>query len=266
MANNVMNIATVSFDSKNELEEFLKRVKGKDDDGEKDFSLQSFLPTPESLMIVSPCDDMLVWAVVNEYGCDPENYPENVSHAVLKEVFRFHDNEKLTKADMIDAYNRAGVRHSKLTPLEKGEKVDIMAIPHSIDEFDAVAKQALSNAIAYGYASWYYWRNAYWGTKWDTFEVYTNRVNDTMVCFSFETAWNSPVCAMVELSQMFPSADIRVEYADEDVGGGNCGWYALHSGNFVDDGFPSKGDASINFACDVWGYDADEYRAELESL
>lgn len=37
MANNIMNIMSVSFNSQAELEDFLNRVKGKDDDGEKDF-------------------------------------------------------------------------------------------------------------------------------------------------------------------------------------------------------------------------------------
>lgn len=49
MANNIMNIMSVSFNSQAELEDFLNRVKGKDDDGEKDFSLQSVVPMPESL-------------------------------------------------------------------------------------------------------------------------------------------------------------------------------------------------------------------------
>lgn len=44
MANNIMNIMSVSFNSQAELEDFLNRVKGKDDDGEKDFSLQSVVP------------------------------------------------------------------------------------------------------------------------------------------------------------------------------------------------------------------------------
>lgn len=59
-----MNIMSVSFNSQAELEDFLNRVKGKDDDGEKDFSLQSVVPMPESLQIVSPCDRMLAWAAV----------------------------------------------------------------------------------------------------------------------------------------------------------------------------------------------------------
>lgn len=59
--------------------------------------------------------------------------------------------------------------------------------------------------------------------------------------------------------------DIRVKYADEDIGS-NCGWYALCKGDFVDDGYPSKGNAAIDFACNIWGYDANAYRAEMSLL
>ena len=46
MANNIMNIMSVSFNSQSEFEDFLNLVKGKDDDGEKDFSLHSVVPMP----------------------------------------------------------------------------------------------------------------------------------------------------------------------------------------------------------------------------
>lgn len=90
MTNIVMNIMSVSFNSQAELEDFLNRVKGKDDDSERDFSLQSVIPMPESLQIVSPCDSMLVWAAVNKYGIDPEKYPENVRKAICRETFLLH--------------------------------------------------------------------------------------------------------------------------------------------------------------------------------
>lgn len=91
------------------------------------------------------------------------------------------------------------------------------------------------------------------------------RTNDTEITVNFKTPWNTPTCAIVELSRKFPHANIRVEYADEDIGS-NCGWYALCKGDFVDDGYPSEGNAAIDFACNIWGYDADAYRAEMSLL
>ena len=92
-----------------------------------------------------------------------------------------------------------------------------------------------------------------------------NDNDDTEITVNFKTPWNTPTCAIVELSRKFPYANIRVKYADEDIGS-NCGWYALCKGDFVDDGYPSEGNAAIDFACNIWGYDADAYRAEMSLL
>lgn len=256
MANNIMNIMSVSFNSQAELEDFLNRVKGKDDDGEKDFSLQSVVPMPESLQIVSPCDRMLVWATVNKYGIDPEKYPENVRKAICRETFLLHRKEKLTASDMVCVCKEAAEARSKLEHV-KDSKL--------IEEFDAVAERTLENAVSYGYSSWYYWRIANWGVKWDVFDVSIRRTNDTEITVNFKTPWNTPTCAIVELSRKFPYANICVEYADEDIGS-NCGWYALCKGDIVDVGHPSEGNAAIDFACNIWGYDADTYRAEMNLL
>lgn len=267
MANNIMNIMSVSFNSQAELEDFLNRVKGKDDDGEKDFSLQSVVPMPESLQIVSPCDcdRMLAWAAVNKYGIDPEKYPGNVRKAICRETFSMHKKEKLTASDMVDAYKEAEEARSKLEHVKNGEPINLKHIPYNIEEFDAVAERTLENAVSYGYVSWYYWRVANWGVKWDVFDVSIRRTNDTEITINFETPWNTPTCAIVELSRKFPYADIRVEYADENIGS-NCGWYALCKGDIVDVGYPSEGDAAIDFACNIWGYDADAYHAEMSLL
>ena len=122
MANNIMNIMSVSFNSQAELEDFLNRVKGKDDDGEKDFSLQSVVPMPESLQIVSPCDRMLAWAAVNKYGIDPEKYPENVRKAICRETFLLHRKEKLTASDMVGVCKEAAEGRTLEGLLQRFEK------------------------------------------------------------------------------------------------------------------------------------------------
>lgn len=171
MANNIMNIMSVSFNSQSELEDFLNRVKGKDDDGEKDFSLQSVVPMPESLQIVSPCDRMLAWAAVNKYGIDPEKYPENVRKAICRETFLLHRKEKLTASDMVSVCKEAAEARSKLEHVKDSKLINLKRIPYNVEEFDTVAERALENAVKYGYASWYYWRVANWGVKWDVFDV-----------------------------------------------------------------------------------------------
>lgn len=95
-----------------------------------------------------------------------------------------------------------------------------------------------------------------------------NDVEEAVVFSYFESGATFQLPCKVniaELSRKFPHANIRVKYADEDIGS-NCGWYALCKGDFVDDGYPSKGNAAIDFACNIWGYDANAYRAEMSLL
>ena len=154
MANNIMNIMSVSFNSQAELEDFLNRVKGKDDDGEKDFSLQSVVPMPESLQIVSPCDRMLAWAAVNKYGIDPEKYPENVRKAICRETFLLHRKEKLTASDMVGVCKEAAEARSKLEHVKDSKLINLKRIPYNVEEFDTVAERALENAVKYGLLLW----------------------------------------------------------------------------------------------------------------
>lgn len=166
---------------------------------------------------------------------------------------------------MVSVCKEAAEARSKLEHVKDSKLINLKRIPYNVEEFDTVAERALENAVKYGYASWYYWRVANWGVKWDVFDVNIRRINDTEIAINFKTPWNTPACAIVELSRKFPHANIRVKYADEDIGS-NCGWYALCKGDFVDDSYPSKGNAAIDFACNIWGYDANAYRAEMSLL
>ena len=61
------------------------------------------------------------------------------------------------------------------------------------DEQDALRA---SNVEQHGYADWYDWRVANWGTKWDVGDNdadvgYTE--GDTTVGFSFDSAWSPPI-------------------------------------------------------------------------
>ena len=147
---------------------------------------------------------------------------------------------------LLDEVKEAAEARSKLKHVKDSKLINLKRIPYNVEEFDTVAERALENAVSYGYASWYYWRVANWGVKWDVFDVSIRRTNDTEITVNFKTPWNTPTCAIVELSRKFPHANICVKYADEDIGS-NCGWYALCKGDFVDDGYPSKGNAAIDF-------------------
>lgn len=103
------------------------------------------------------------------------------------------------------------------------------------------------NLDKYGYPTWYEWSIETWGTKWDTYDGYSNDENS---CY-FYTANTTPFRAMVALSKMLPDCEIEVEYADEDYGY-NCGRYTLKNGEVITS-YQPDGEEALAFALDIWG-------------
>jgi hypothetical protein len=67
------------------------------------------------------------------------------------------------------------------------------------DKQAALEAQGRANVEKYGYADWYDWRVANWGTKWDLCDVAVNRVDDETVTLTFDTAWSPPIEAYDKL-------------------------------------------------------------------
>jgi hypothetical protein len=108
-----------------------------------------------------------------------------------------------------------------------------------------------------GGMDWYHWSIANWGTKWnayDTDEMY----NGVM----FLTAWSAPFPVIKALSEMFPDVRITHYFADEDLGY-NCGKFSYIGGHEEDiSGFEEGSDEALKFACNMWGYNYEEYIEE----
>ena len=113
-------------------------------------------------------------------------------------------------------------------------------------------KPWLDNISKYGCPTWYEWHIQHWGTKWDAYEQEVEEETDTSVRLTFWTAWSTPSEVMQALSAMFPTLEICVDYADEDMGC-NCGSYHCEGGNIE-----YTGDGDYEFACEVWGCEPDE--------
>jgi len=58
------------------------------------------------------------------------------------------------------------------------------------------------NEEAYGYASWYDWQVANWGTKWDIGNEDGARIVGDVLQLSFDSAWSPPVTAYWTLEAM----------------------------------------------------------------
>ena len=72
------------------------------------------------------------------------------------------------------------------------------------------------NYLLYGYASFYNWSIANWGTKWNAYQQGDKR--DTIDTIHFQTAWSAPVDLIGKLAATFPAVEIEMTYADEDAG------------------------------------------------
>lgn len=106
----------------------------------------------------------------------------------------------------------------------------------------------------------YDWSVNYWGCKWNTTSDEVGVLTDDDGAeIEFETPLNRPQPVITALAFMFPELDFVHKYADEDIGY-NVGTDYYAGGQMIKmDTFPKGGESAIRFACDMWGYDYDEY-------
>ena len=124
----------------------------------------------------------------------------------------------------------------------------------------------LENYRACGYLHSKDFNRKKWGRKWNAYESTFDSEAGTA---SFDTAWSCPGPVLTELSKNFPSDEIVVAYADEDIGS-NCGTFTLKAGEITrSDIAPSWSKQSDEdkakwkaFACEVKGLDLKEYDEE----
>lgn len=150
-------------------------------------------------------------------------------------------------ADIAEQWNKASDEEKK-------------AIEDKIGITDNKEKKAelqiyLDNIVKFGFPTWYEWSVHNWGTKWDACETYYAYSGKT-INIGFDTAWNTPAPLFMELSKQYPSLEIYVEYADEDLGS-NCGTYSIFNGAIQEEEI-----MGYEFACEMWGIspgDLDDY-------
>lgn len=110
----------------------------------------------------------------------------------------------------------------------------------------------------YGADNWYDWARQNWGTKWGAYNGY--RLDENHV--TFQSAWSTPVNAMITLSEKFPEVVINVEYADEDFGH-NVGEYDVQGGEIIKENVPKGGSMeAMEMALDIQGGE-DYYFGEM---
>lgn len=99
---------------------------------------------------------------------------------------------------------------------------------------------------------WYNWHLDNWDTKWNACHANVERTSDTELIVLFDTAWSFPASIWEKLATKYKTATFDIKFADEDLGN-NCGYFHAENGQidlqWID---------TLEFACEVWGYDMDE--------
>lgn len=108
------------------------------------------------------------------------------------------------------------------------------------------AKHALEQT---GYANWYDWAIAVWGTKWNAFHFSEepHLPGDTEYECSFDTAWSYPQALFERLEDMYPDLKMEVAFFDECQ---NFAGYGVASD-------PTYCEATDELYYEVYGIDAD---------
>ena len=64
--------------------------------------------------------------------------------------------------------------------------------------------------------NWYDWSCANWGTKWDAYQVRVQRLSDTAMYVTMETAWSPPIPIFEKLVEL--GFEVSAYYLDEGWG------------------------------------------------
>ena len=119
-----------------------------------------------------------------------------------------------------------------------------------------------SNLEKYGFADWYDWCVNNWGTKWDVgAENGIERINDTSLEFSFDSAWSPPTTAFEKLCGM--GFEITAYY--NETGMAFCGKFEGEGENTFDDYF-EYGSETSETVRDLIGTELDEFYCISENM
>lgn len=85
-------------------------------------------------------------------------------------------------------------------------------------EYERQGRQRLANVAATGFASWYSWAVANWGTKWNSysFEIVHDRRDKLEIMFN--TAWSFPEPVFRKIAELFPKLKFDCAAFDEGWG------------------------------------------------
>lgn len=95
----------------------------------------------------------------------------------------------------------------------------------------AMEEMNKANKAKYGYADWYDWSIANWGTKWGDCETELVHHVPTELLYTFDTAWSPPIQLIQKMSVKYPTLSFSIVY--EELGMGFIGGMKIVNGETV---------------------------------
>lgn len=171
---------------KEELDKIQAKLKGKD----TVFDFNAIIPMPESLNVEagSKTDEAILVYLTNKLSFKP-NKRTKKSQKIYEILARFMPGDWPK-----ELYRRAAE-----------------SSPERIEELYELGKQYVYNYDNYGYTDWYGWRNANWGTKWNSAAPVVSRSEEVLE-YEFDTAWDAPKPVIRAFRKQFPRVKISFRY------------------------------------------------------
>lgn len=163
----------------------------------------------------------LIWYVSDGCKTDPENWSDN-DKRIVDAVFE----SGFMKGRIMQHYSELA---DKREILEKEEE----------NRMYNTGRLIYDNVKNHGYADWYDWRVANWGSKWNAVDCslepdYAEKSDSEEACVCFSTPWDRPIGIMEEIFRA--NLDCRISFFWNDGGGRRKHWWRrFKNGRFSSD-------------------------------
>lgn len=227
MANDIKNKLVVKCSKKEELENFLEKIKG---DNEYNGRIQDL-------------DFNRIIQMPIELAATSESTA--TSEAIYYYLVKTNKNDLLPKL----LYYPQFYSLDRFTNKSQEE----------LQEIFKVGERYYNNYVKYGYTTWYGWAINNWGSKWNCYETWIEECSNTELTMYFETANSGVPNIVFLLSKMFPTFSFEYKFADEDLTY-NCGeGYTNDEGEFIFNRLQDGSDEAFECYCECWQESAEDY-------
>jgi hypothetical protein len=138
-------------------------------------------------------------------------------------TFKHEDQEQINK--IVEAIENKKL-FDAFIPVPQELRNTVSGYLGDTDDQLALLEKQRQNIEKYGYATWYDFCVANWGTKWDVSDVYTTEEQPNEIKISFDTAWSPPLEFYRTMDEL--GFDIQAYYYEG--GCGFCGEYTSECG------------------------------------